>query len=47
MWGTMLQSLPRLARDPGSLFTTAMVSMSPEEATQALDQLVPKWESTE
>ena len=47
VWGTMLQSLAGLARNPDSPFTTAMVSMSAEEARNTLDQLVPQWRSVE
>lgn len=47
VWGSMLQSLPSLVRDPESPFTTSMVSMSPEEVLDALDQLAPGWRSGE
>lgn len=47
LWGTMLQQLPSLQRQADSPFTTAMISMSPEDALEALDRLVPGWRSAD
>ena len=47
VWGTMLRLLPAYARDADSPITTAMVSMSPSEALDALDLLAPNWRSAE
>jgi hypothetical protein len=45
LWGSLVQSLPGRARKPDSPFTTAMVSMLPDELMEALDVLVPGWRS--